>query len=258
MNVSCSTVDDHAKPSSNTKRQRLRYGDKVIPYRVIFLPKPVSKIAIHVHSNGTVQVDAPDHSPLVDIKQAVQKRARWILKHLDTIEEQQRHILTREYVSGETHFYLGKRYPLKVYRRKDDSVKLLAGRLVIHCQQKTPEYIQPLLMQWYRTRCADVFTRRFMAIADTLTWVDPIAIQWKLLLMRKQWGSCSPKGIIALNPHLVKAPRDCIDYVLLHELAHMREHNHSKRFYQLLDRHMPDWRARKAKLDSLAGLLVNE
>ena len=76
--------------------------------------------------------------------------------------------------------------------------------------------------------------------------------------MRKQWGSCSPKGVVSLNPHLVKAPRDCIDYVLVHELAHLKEHNHSKRFYGLLDRNMPDWKSRKGKLDGLADLLINE
>ncbi|WP_254426989.1 RhuM family protein [Herbaspirillum sp. VT-16-41] len=75
--------------------------------------------------------------------------------------------------------------------------------------------------------------------------------------MRSQWGSCSPKGEILLNPHLVKAPRPCIEYVLAHELCHLREHNHSDRFYRLLSRVLQDWEARKAELDGLAELLLN-
>ncbi len=70
--------------------------------------------------------------------------------------------------------------------------------------------------------------------------------------MKVQWGSCSPAGRITLNPHLVKAPRECIDYVLLHELCHLRHHNHSPQFYRSLDRHMPRWRAIKERLDGMA------
>jgi hypothetical protein len=70
--------------------------------------------------------------------------------------------------------------------------------------------------------------------------------------MTVQWGSCSPAGRITLNPWLVKAPRECIDYVLLHELSHLLHHNHSPKFYRALDRHMPAWRTVKARLDGMA------
>lgn len=69
--------------------------------------------------------------------------------------------------------------------------------------------------------------------------------------MKVQWGSCSPAGRITLNPLLVKAPRECIDYVLLHELCHLLNHNHSPKFYKTLDRQMPRWRAIKEKLDNM-------
>ena len=74
--------------------------------------------------------------------------------------------------------------------------------------------------------------------------------------MKVQWGSCSPAGRITLNPHLVKAPRECIDYVLLHELCHLRHHNHSTRFYKALDANMPHWRAVKQRLDAMAEQLL--
>ena len=76
--------------------------------------------------------------------------------------------------------------------------------------------------------------------------------------MRKQWGSCSPQGVILVNPHLVKAPRDCIDYVITHELCHLREHNHSPRYYRLLREIMPEWEMHTAILDGMAELLLNE
>jgi predicted metal-dependent hydrolase len=69
--------------------------------------------------------------------------------------------------------------------------------------------------------------------------------------METRWGSCSYDGEITLNPRLMQAPYDCIDYVILHELCHLKEHNHSKRFYRLLDHVLPDWRERKQKLNAL-------
>jgi len=79
----------------------------------------------------------------------------------------------------------------------------------------------------------------------------------RLQTMKVQWGSCSPAGRLTLNPHLVKAPRECIDYVLLHELCHLKEHNHSRKFYMLLERHLPQWRRKKERLDELADMVLN-
>ena len=76
--------------------------------------------------------------------------------------------------------------------------------------------------------------------------------------MSTQWGSCSPQGAIYLNPSLIRAPRHCINYVVLHELCHLAEHNHSKRFYAMLDRHMPGWERAKAELDGLAELILTD
>jgi hypothetical protein len=76
--------------------------------------------------------------------------------------------------------------------------------------------------------------------------------------MKTQWGSCSPKGELLLNPLLVKAPGHCVDYVIFHELCHLKEHNHSQRFYELLGGLLPDWEKRKAELDGLAEQLLNE
>lgn len=73
-----------------------------------------------------------------------------------------------------------------------------------------------------------------------------------------QWGSCSPNGRITLNPHLVKTPRECIDYVILHELCHIAEHNHSERFYRLLKQVMPHWEKVKACLDGMAALVLSD
>lgn len=80
----------------------------------------------------------------------------------------------------------------------------------------------------------------------------------RLLKMRRQWGSCSPRGQVFLSPHLVKAPTPCVDYVIAHELCHLKEHNHSPRYYRRLREIMPGWEPVKARLDGMAELLLNE
>jgi predicted metal-dependent hydrolase len=111
--------------------------------------------------------------------------------------------------------------------------------------------IRSVLNDWYRQRARDVFAQRLAVIAEPLQWIHELP-PLRLQFMSRQWGSCSPAGRITLNPWLVRAPREAIDYVLLHELCHLKHHNHSRAFYSMLDRHMPNWRKVKGLLDERA------
>jgi len=94
-------------------------------------------------------------------------------------------------------------------------------------------------------------------LAGQIIWLRDIP-PIRLLTMRVQWGSCSPKGMLVFNPNLVKAPRECVDYVILHEICHLKEHNHSQRYFRLLAELMPDWEFQKTRLDGLAETLLND
>ncbi|HAN3934001.1 TPA: M48 family metallopeptidase, partial [Escherichia coli] len=104
-------------------------------------------------------------------------------------------------------------------------------------------------------RARDVFQRRLDLLIPQTLWVSerpPI----RLRAMQTQWGNCSAKGCLTLNPWLVKASSECIDYVLLHELCHVAEHNHSEEFYRLMGQVMPGWEKVKKRLDGMAGMLL--
>ena len=238
--------------------QTLHYGELRIPYKVFFILGKSSKLAIHVHADGSVQVDASPETPLVEIKRAVSRRARWLHVHIEQAKHRRTHLLPREYVSGESHFYLGRRYVLKVREshRESPSVRLWCGRLEVVTKARGTDAVRPLLWRWYRSHAQSVFERRLAVLAEELSWLKALP-SWRLLTMKRQWGSCSPSGVLILNPHLVKAPARCIDYVLLHELCHLRHHNHSPSFYRLLSRQMPDWEIVKRRLDDMAELLLN-
>jgi predicted metal-dependent hydrolase len=239
-------------------QQTLHYGDLRIPYSVLTSSTSGRKLAIQIGADGVIKVRASSEVSLATIKQAVTKRARWLHNHLTRVNAQNSHALPREYVSGETHFYLGRRYLLKVKKssREVPSVKLKRGRLEVITDADSRDRIRALLWTWYRDRALAVFDRRLIEVCEPLPWINSLP-KWKLLTMKKQWGSCSPAGVLSINPHLVKASSLAIDYVLLHELCHLRVHNHSHKFYRLLDRQMPGWKEVKTRLDGMAGLLLN-
>jgi len=235
------------------------YGTDRIEYEVVFEPVQRRKVSIHVYPDCSVRVDAPEGRELLEIHQAVLKRAGWIKRHVDEFKRQRAQALPRTYTSGETHFYLGRRYQLKVKKQNGTGprVKLVRGQICVEIVSREAAAVRESLSAWYRDRAADMFARRFEEIADRVSWLRK-APDWRLVRMKKQWGSCSPAGVILLNPHLVKAPRECIDYVISHELCHLQEHNHSPRYYRLLATIMPSWEGVKARLDGMAELLLNE
>ncbi|WP_227671444.1 M48 family metallopeptidase [Psychrobacter sp. 72-O-c] len=287
-----SNLSVNNKPcTSIAERGMFSYGTEVIHYEII--RKPVSskaqvnktqprKVLIKVHPDQRVVATAPDDATDELIHKAMLKRARWIWQSLQAFAKQKDHVLPKRYISGETQFYLGRRYVLKVLTNseiaadtkansvKANSVKLSRGKLNVTLGQVSDQQalndqasdvravnVKALIDKWYQGKAKATFNERLNAVLPKATWVTGVP-SFRIRAMKKQWGSCSTKGNLILNPHLVKAPKECIDYVILHELCHIVEHNHSERFWRLLTQVMPNWKAVKAKLDGMAEFYLNE
>lgn len=238
-------------------RFKFLYGDEEIIFDRTERPGDADSILIKVHPDCRVVVHAPFDSSDADVLLAVKKRSRWIYQQLQAFKQQQIHHSPRRYISGESHFYLGKQHLLKVIKAPATAqgVKLLRGKLELTVRDRSIENKRMIMLNWYKARAKEVFNKRLDAVLDQTLWVSdkpPL----RLLAMKTQWGSCSPTGKLTLNPHLVKAPRECIDYVILHELCHIAEHNHSDKFYRLMTKVMPEWREIKEKLDSMANKII--
>ncbi|EIJ35185.1 M48 family metallopeptidase [Thiothrix nivea] len=236
---------------------RFSYGDEQISFERLPRNEGIQRVLIKVHPDCRVEVAAPAQADDNEVLAAVKKRGRWIYQQLRDFRQQSAYVTPRQYISGESHYYLGKQYLLKVLEDPDATpqVKLLRGKLEVTLRQKSTAKVEQLLSNWYKVRAIEVFAKRLDALLEQTLWVTerpPL----RILTMHTQWGSCSPQGRLTLNPHLVKAPRECIDYVILHELCHLAEHNHSERFYRLLHQVMPEWKVIKAKLDARAGWYV--
>jgi len=237
----------------------LTYGGEQIRVELVPRARPGTTLRIKVHPDLRVEASIPNGTTDADLDKALKQKIRWIWQKLRDFRAVQEHATPRTYVSGESHFYLGRRHLLKVHHRPDtpETVRMLRGRLEISLHERQSVRIQKLLELWYFTRAQEVFRLRLSALLLTTLWVTkPPAL--KLQVMQTQWGNCSPGGTITLNPHLVKAPRDCIDYVILHELCHLKEHNHGPAFWRLMERVMPEWEHHKARLDGMAEMILQK
>lgn len=235
---------------------KFRYGEHLIPFERVTRRSVSNRILIKVYPDCRVIVSTPDDANNEEVLSAVKKRGRWIFEQLRDFRKQLEFTTPRQYISGESHYYLGKQYLLKVIEAPEQAqgVKLLRGKLEVSVRTKSTEKVKELLTDWYKARAKETFAKRLNVMMEQALWVDeqpPL----RILTMQTQWGSCSPNGRITLNPHLVKAPRECIDYVILHELCHIAEHNHSERFYRLMNQVMPKWEKTKEKLDGMVNIL---
>ena len=226
----------------------LQYGATRIEYSLLYAKRKT--LAIHVKPDRTVQVKAPMGTALTDIEAVVRKRANWILRHQRQFASYPSPTPPRQYVSGETHRYLGRQYRLKVIEAEKEWVKLSRGYLHVWTANKDDTArVKQLLDDWYQRQAVRVFQERLDACYPR---VKRLGIPYPPLTIRtlkSRWGSCSPVGKITLNLKLIQTPKECIDYVVFHELCHLQEHNHGRGYYQLLGQVCPDWKERKAQLN---------
>lgn len=228
----------------------IEYGSTKIAYS----PEQATgkRLRIIVTPRLEVRVRVPRGVSPLDVNKAVQSKAGWIARQL---ERQERHHPLpgpKKYVSGETIVYLGRQYRLKIEQGSEPCAGMYGRYLrIVVPDARDRESVREAVRKWYRQRAEDVFARYaercFEVGARHGIPSVPIHLRW----MRSRWGACSTKNRVTLNLHLIQAPVHCIEYVIMHELCHLVHHNHSKAFYRLLRRCMPDWEARRALLDGV-------
>lgn len=207
-------------------------------------------LAISVLPDGTVEIVAPLASTIEAIQQKVAKRLGWI-------NRQQRFFATlrverppRRYCTGATHRYLGRQYRLKVKKSADAGVKLRGAYLHVFAPSAKPKEIEALVSNWMREKAEVQFARR---LVKWKWWCEHLGLPEPRLSLRnmpKRWGSAHRDGRIFLNPELVRAPSPCIDYVIAHEICHLKRPSHNQSFYSELEKLCPRWRDIKQRLES--------
>lgn len=225
----------------------IQFGSKQIDFNVVYSDRKT--LGITVTPDMDVLVKAPVDSSIQKIKEKILKKAPWIIKQQSYFLSFHPKTTKRKYISGETHLYLGRQYLLKIELSKDESVKL-KGKY-IEVRTSNISNVKKMMLNWYLQQAKI----KYHSIAQPLIEkfkkynVEPNSIV--LREMPARWGSCTPKGKIILNPELIKAPKGCIEYVIIHELCHLIHYDHTQKFIDLQTKEMPDWDKWKTKLEKL-------
>ena len=228
------------------------YGDKKIEFKLT--RKDVKNINLRIKPNQDILVSANSAIPLEDIKEFVSSKGKWIERKLSYYEKTSYiNQIEKEYVNGETFRYLGKQYRLKVFESDENKVKYFRGYIHIYTSDLgNRNKKEALLEKWYEDRAKIIFKE---SLDRMYQLVKAHGIEYPHIDIRKmksRWGSCHIKNNkIVLNSILIKAPKDCIDHVVLHELIHFKYRNHGENFYKLLNILMPDWKDKKKILDEV-------
>jgi len=224
-----------------------------IPIELRLNKRRRTRIAINIDPAGHVVLDAPKHTGHNDVEALVREHGRWLRYRLNKVREQTAHLGRMGYQPGEIVLYLGK--PLMLVHHSGEKVMLENDviKVPLGDEQSTREHVR----SWYQHQ-ADTLLGEVLDHHLQLPWLQGQLPKWRHRFMKSQWGSCSAKGLISLNTHLVRTPIRLIEYVVLHELCHLRHHNHSRRFHALMSTHMPDWPSRSKELGRNLTLLLDE
>ncbi len=236
----------------------IKYGKYNIPY-TIKRSKRKKTLAISISPTAQVIVLSPEFLKNEEIEKLVKKKVQWIIekqkyfKHLMAIYPE------KEFISGEEILFLGRRYRLKIKKLSDVSEPILniEGRRVVITinhrwdSDKRKEVIRNILKNWYLSKVEEIIEKRINRYSKQLGLIPK---EIKIKDQKKRWGSCSEKGIIRFNWKIIMAPVSIIDYIVVHELCHLKIKNHSNDFWKLVSLTFSNYEKRRDWLKNNAGV----
>jgi len=211
-------------------------------------------LALYIQPDGQVLVRAPFRLPQSTIEAFVQDKAAWIRAKQDEIRRRSERCgrpagMPHRFEQGERFLYLGESYPLVIVERQSQPVLF---ERTFKLKRAAQHQAQGTFENWYKAQAQVFFIRRLNELA---TQTDLHYAHLRLSNARTRWGSCSPTGTISLNWRLVMASVPVIDYVIIHELAHLKEKNHSARYWTLVEQLLPSYRPLRQWLKANGGCL---
>ena len=220
-----------------------------IPVDVV--KKDIKNIHLSVHPpTGRVRIAAPLRMNLVTIRVFAISKLAWIKQQQKKLREQERET-PREYLDRESHYLWGKRYLLKIVDRDAVPRVELRHNTIVLCARPASDEAkkQSILDEWYRAQLRDDIAP---LIAKWESLIGVVVADFRIRRMKTRWGSCNPKSrSILLNLDLAKKPRECLEYLVVHEMVHLLEPTHNSRFVLLMDQFMPKWQFYRAVLNRL-------
>jgi hypothetical protein len=228
-------------------RMRIQLGE----IGVDVIRKVIKNVHLSVHPpTGRVRIAAPEHMNLDTVRVFAIAKLPWIKKQQRKLREQERET-PREYIDRESHYVWGKRYLLKVLEADQPaSVELSHGRMILRVRPGTSKTKrQAIVEEWHR----ELLRKAVPALIEK--WQRSMRVTVRRFFvqrMKTKWGSCNHRmGSIRLNTDLARKPKECLEYIVVHEMAHLRESTHNARFMDLMNEYMPKWKFYRDVLNRL-------
>ena len=215
--------------------------------------KNIKNINLKVDIDKKVSMSVPTKMTIETAKDFIKSKAKWIKKQQEfySFFDEFKENITFE--NGETVYLLGKQYKMKMIGDINNNILINDRYIEIHIKEKylpDKKYVRKVYNKWLREFALDIYEELVVKYQSSLKKYNIILPQIEIRQMKSRWGSCIPvNNKIILNLNLIKTPICCIEYVVLHELAHFKYQNHSKNFYNFITVFMPDWKERKKLLD---------
>ena len=228
---------------------KIKYGKTEIYYQLQFSDRKTLQIA--VLPDKTVFVKSPTKTSINDIQNIVLKKAKWIKKQILYFKNFEPKTPERRYVAGESHLYLGKKYRLKIILSDTNKILLKEGYFYINTKRDNSDYIKKLLLGWYKEKADNYFDKIFDEAWGKCSFRNFSKPILKIREMKRKWGSLSQtrNSTMTLNLNLIKTSKECIEYVITHELCHLIHNNHGLAFYKLLESKIRNWEKIKHNLE---------
>ncbi len=207
-------------------------------------------VALIVERDGQLTVRAPLRLSLARIQEMVEQKADWVRRKQAQSRAASPTSPPRQFAVGETFLFLGQPYPLEIVPRAADPLQF--EELFLLDQRAIPR-ARDIFTNWYKSQARAIFTERANEYARRFGFsFDRLRIS----SARTRWGSCSSRATLSFTWRLVMAPPDIVDYVIVHELAHLREKNHSAAFWAVVQAILPDYKTRRKWLKTNGGQLT--
>ena len=214
--------------------------------------KELKSIRLTITPEMDIVVTCPQRVSIEQIESFLKRKWRWMDKQLDFFEKYQKKVYRKEYVSGESFYYLGRQYQFIIQKGDTDDVSLTRDKMIVSTTETKSKktYIKQLIEMWYKQEARDIFRERFEIAVKHFGYRKNILL--RIVQMRRKWGNCNG-STVTLNPLLIQARTEAIDYVIAHELCHIRHKDHGKNFWKYLDTMYPGWEKEKEKLEIQFG-----
>lgn len=222
------------------------YGTQRIEFSVVLRKRKT--LSIVVEPPGIISVIAPLGATEAKILETVKTKSKWIVQKLFEMKEMEYRKGRKQYVNGESFIYMGRNYSLQIVpddKEKLPEVKLTRGKFYVNTWSKEEEVVRQALINWYKDKALQKIRER---VEYYQQYFDTAPVKITVKDQQKRWGSCNSKKELFFNWKSIMAPSPVLDYIIVHEMCHMIHLNHSKEFWQLVKKVLPDYENRKALL----------